>query len=109
MGDRTADRHDELDYCGTATLVIDGAGADTHVELRGLFQPIDGTFRWYGRTTSASAGLAELVGARAEGLICTQHGRAPVTVDEVDLWGRYRMRGTGRPPFPIAMTLDDLE
>lgn len=93
-------RIDELGYCGTATLVINGEELGIEVGLRGFFQPIDGTYRWHGRVRSPVPALVDLVGDRAAGLIRTPHGRAPVTVDEVDLWGRYRLRGTGPPTLP---------
>ncbi|MBF9352746.1 DUF4873 domain-containing protein [Mycobacteroides chelonae] len=104
-----ANRETELDYSGTAILVIDGQEHESLVELRGFFQPIDGTYRWHGRVRSASPELAQHAGSRADGFIRTPHGQASVTIDEVDLWGRYRLRGTGRPPFPVAATLADVE
>ncbi|SHP46240.1 DUF4873 domain-containing protein [Mycobacteroides abscessus] len=91
----------ELDYCGPAIFTVGGEEINARVVLRGFFQPIDGTYRWHGRVSADAPVLAQLAGARSPGVIHTPHGRVAMTLDEVDLWGRYRVRGTGRPPFPI--------
>ncbi|MFV8308982.1 DUF4873 domain-containing protein [Mycobacteroides chelonae] len=88
------------DYRGPAILVIQGEELDVQVVLRGFFQPIDGTYRWHGRTSSATASLTQLGRSRAVGILRTPYGEAAVTIDEIDLWGRYRLRGNGHPPFP---------
>lgn len=65
--------------------------------LRGAFQPIDGRFHWYGRL-AASAALDEL-GPGSSVTVTTEHGSAAGRLSDVDLWGRLRVAGTGRPPF----------
>ncbi|EIT93089.1 putative flavin binding monooxygenase [Mycobacteroides abscessus 4S-0726-RB] len=100
--DDSAHMDDGMDYCGPATLVIEGEEFETRVRLRGFFQPIDGTYRWHGRTDSGTSSLARFGRDRASGAIRTAHGQAAVIIDEIDLWGRYRLRGSGRPPFPPA-------
>lgn len=100
--DNSASNKVELDYCGPATFTVGGQEISMNVKLRGFFQPIDGTYRWHGRTSSNTPALAKLVGARSDGVIRTRYGSAATILDEVDLWGRYRMRGAGLPPFPLT-------
>lgn len=58
LTDDSAHMDDEVDYCGPATLVVEGQEFETRVRLRGFFQPIDGTYRWHGRTDSGTRSLA---------------------------------------------------
>ncbi len=87
----------EHDYSGPAALVFADREVSAHVDLRGHIDPIDGRFRWYGRV----AATAELVlGGRTEVIVRTGFGTAPATIGDPDPWGRYRLLGRGRPPFP---------
>lgn len=95
-------------YDGAATLVVDGRELAVSVLLRGYFEPIDGRFHWYGRL-AAHTELADLVGsARKQALLTTPDGAATGELGEPDLWGRYRITGTGTPPLRVPTTLDDL-
>jgi hypothetical protein len=87
-------------YDGPARLVTDGQGVDVEVRLRGQFQPLDGRYHWYGRVT-AGDDVDALVATRADLLLRTPHGDAEVRLADRDPWGRYRVTGTGRPPFPV--------
>jgi hypothetical protein len=67
------------------------------VRLRGHFQPIDGLFHWWGRLAPDAA-----LGSRSSGstiTLVTPHGQAQGRLSDVDPWGRFRISGTGRPPF----------
>jgi hypothetical protein len=81
-------------YDGPATI------ADTTVEvtLRGHFEPIDGRFHWWGRI-AADARLDEEHGSGTTITLVTPHGEADGRLSDVDPWGRFRIAGTGRPPF----------
>lgn len=68
------------------------------VDLRGHFEPVDGRFHWYGRI-AANAELAARHRPGAQVLLTTPHGSAEARIADVDPWGRYRIAGTGRPPF----------
>jgi hypothetical protein len=68
------------------------------VTLRGQFEPLDGRFHWYGRL-AASDELAAAVQSGATVTLTTPHGSAQGRLSDVDPWGRYRVSGTGRPPF----------
>lgn len=97
-------------YDGPAHLVTEGSdGADgtevqVEVRLRGMFQPIDGRYHWYGRVgarADVDAMVEALAGSRARISLRTPHGEAPARLADCDPWGRYRITGTGRPPFPV--------
>ncbi|MDO3079858.1 DUF4873 domain-containing protein [Mycobacteroides abscessus] len=108
-GNNFARKEVELNYCGPAVFTVQGEEIVARVKLRGFFQPIDGTFRWHGRVSSPVPALARLAGARSDGVIQTRYGRAATVLDEADLWGRYRVRGTGLPPFPLTSAAESLE
>ena len=91
-------------YAGPARLVT-GAGEDeveveVEVVLRGLFQPIDGRYHWYGRVTSGEH-VDALAASRTPVSLRTPYGVAAARLADRDPWGRYRVTGTGRPPFPV--------
>lgn len=88
----------EEEYDGPARVVLDERAVDVAVRLRGHFEPIDGRFHWWGRITRSE----ELDGATRAGatvVVETPHGSAPGRLSDVDPWGRFRVAGTGRPPF----------
>ncbi|WP_340559700.1 DUF4873 domain-containing protein [Streptomyces sp. GSL17-111] len=95
--------HDD-GYSGAATLVTDGAELAVTVELRGHFQPIDGRYRWYGRLAADPEVTRLCGGRRASVTLRTPHGQAPAEAADPDPWGRYRVTGTGTPPFRTAGT-----
>ena len=90
-------------YAGPARLLVttdDGdRSAEVRVTLRGGFQPIDGLYRWWGRLEPDEE-LATLVTTGSTVTIRTPHGEALGRLSDVDPWGRLRISGTGRPPFP---------
>ena len=67
------------------------------VRLRGHFQPIDGLFHWYGRIAPDPAVETNTSGSTVT--LVTPYGEAPGRLSDVDPWGRFRISGTGRPPF----------
>ena len=67
------------------------------VRLRGHFEPIDGRFHWYGRIATTPALEARASGSTVT--LATPHGEAEGRLSDVDTWGRFRISGTGRPPF----------
>ena len=86
-------------YDGSAALVTDDATVTVDVRLRGAFQPIDGRYHWYGRV-SAGPDVDAVVDSRNPVVIRTPHGEAAARLSDRDPWGRYRITGTSRPPFP---------
>lgn len=87
-------------YDGPAQLVAPDTVVAVEVRLRGQFQPIDGRYHWYGRL-SASDRVDALVAGRAALVLRTPYGEGAAQVGDPDPWGRYRVSGTGRPPFPV--------
>ena len=84
----------EEQYDGPARI------AETEVEvlLRGHFEPIDGRFHWWGRIAADERLAAEHSSGSTVTLV-TPHGEAEGRLSDVDPWGRFRLSGTGRPPF----------
>lgn len=86
---------------GPAVLTADGAGIDVEVHLTGHLQPIDGSYRWYGRITAHPA-ITELHKSGRQDVTLRLPG-GPDTkarLAELDPWGNTRVTGSGRPPFP---------
>lgn len=71
---------------------------EVHAQLRGHFEPIDGRFHWWGRLDVDEA-LAREHRSGAAIVLATPHGTATARLSDVDPWGRFRVSGTGRPPF----------
>lgn len=105
----TATTHHEPleEYAGPAELILDaGTGAEpdagpvttaVRVTLRGRFEPLDGSFHWYGRI--AATDLADGHRNGAEVRLRTPHGEAAGRLSDLDPWNRFRITGRGRPPF----------
>ena len=87
------------DFAGPATVVVDDAEFPVTVELRGIVQPIDGIYRWYGRV-APSSDLDAAVGIRNRPVrVRTDVGEAEAVIGDRDFWSRYRLTGRSRPPF----------
>lgn len=102
--------HDDHDgYAGPATLVLGDTELDVELQLRGHFQPIDGRYHWYGRIRPDHR-LSEAAGGKKRTVeIYTPDGSASGEISDPDPWDRYRIAGTGTPPFPVPKTLDALD
>jgi hypothetical protein len=87
-------------YTGPAQLVADESTVEVSVTLRGVFQPIDGRYHWYGRLAHDSR-VDEAVASGATVTIRTPHGTAQGKLSDRDPWGRFRITGTGTPPFEV--------
>lgn len=96
----------EEGYDGPAVVVVDESEVDVTVVLRGYFEPIDGHYHWYGRVVSEE--LSALLGGKTKlAVLRTSSGEAAGQLSDPDLWGRYRIAGTSRPPFAVATTLTE--
>lgn len=86
-------------YDGPAGVLTDGADAiEVDVHLRGRFEPIDGHFHWYGRIQPSEA-LTRTHRAGATVTLRTPYGEVAGRLSDIDPWGRFRIAGTGKPPF----------
>jgi hypothetical protein len=87
------------EYSGPAAVTTDGGDSiGVAVNLRGHFEPLDGRFHWYGRV-DANDEVAAMVASGDTVVLTTPQGSAAGRLSDVDPWGRFRIAGTGRPPF----------
>jgi hypothetical protein len=89
-------------YDGPAELLVDGAAVAVTITLAGHFDPITGSYSWYGRVAS-SPQVAQLVADGARKVVL----RTPHAAVETTLWGRPRVQGFGAAPFAVLTTLPD--
>ncbi|XVU21072.1 DUF4873 domain-containing protein [Actinoplanes sp. CA-054009] len=91
---------DEEEYRGPATLRIGEAVHPVDIRLSARFEPVEGRFRWAGRTTP-DEGLRERVagGLRQASLALPESKAVEVRLSEPDPWGGIRLSGTGTPPW----------
>lgn len=92
------DDHDHDGYTGPATLESKGVSVPCDVVITGFFEPITGSYKWYGRASGEGLDALPAKGARLR----TPHASAETSLSDVDFWGRYRLQGFGPPPFPVA-------
>lgn len=94
------DAHEDHDdgYAGPALLVTATSSHEVTALLRGYFQPVDGRYRWHGRVSGDLGGLAD---NRHDAVLVTPHGEALCLANDRDLWGRFAVKGSGRPPFEV--------
>jgi hypothetical protein len=88
------------EYRGPATLRVDDADLAVEVRMSVRFEPVEGRFRWAGRTGPSAALRARVGGGLREASL--RIGAAvPVTVrlGDPDPWGGIRISGTGMPPW----------
>ncbi|MDR7276882.1 DUF4873 domain-containing protein [Catenuloplanes atrovinosus] len=90
----------DQEYRGAATVHAGGERHPVDVRLSARFEPVEGRFRWAGRT-APHARLRELVsgGLREGRLDLGGAPPAPVRLSEPDPWGGVRLSGTGTPPW----------
>ena len=89
-------------YDGPAQILGKGRSVDVEVRLRGMFQPLDGHYHWYGRVAQderVDALVEDVAGSRASVVLRTPDGEATARLADRDPWGRYRVTGKGPPPF----------
>lgn len=103
-----SDSHDDEQpqtYDGALEMVAaDGADPVTvGAHLAGFFQPIDGSFRWHGRTDPDDrvTDLAARVARKPIAVRVPGGDWAEANLAEQNPWGGYRIAGRGRPPFTV--------
>lgn len=87
------------EYLGPASVALDDQHAlEVEVHVRGHVDPNDGRFHWYGRIAANDA-LAATHRSGTTLALRTPHGIAVGKIADLDPWGRFRITGTGTPPF----------
>lgn len=86
----------DLSYRGPAVV----AGEPVEVRLSARFEPLEGRFRWAGRT-GPSRSLHDQVTAGLRSATFTLPGASQISVrvSEPDPWGGVRISGVGTPPW----------
>jgi hypothetical protein len=88
------------DYRGPATLRVDGTEVPVTVRLSARFEPVEGRFRWAGRTAGDDALRERVNGGLKEAVVTVPGGPATrARLGEPDPWGGVRLSGTGTPPW----------
>jgi hypothetical protein len=90
----------EEEYRGPATLRIGEEELAVQIRASARFEPVEGRFRWAGRTNPDELLRARVSGGLREGLL-TIPGlpQAAVRLSEPDPWGGVRLSGAGTPPW----------
>jgi hypothetical protein len=90
----------DLGYERWLTVRVEGSAIEVVGQLHGFFQPIDGSYHWYGRLAPderISAWVAERGRAAVE-ISVGEGGPVPARLGERNPWGGHRVTGTGPPP-----------
>jgi hypothetical protein len=96
---------DDVDetHRGPAVLTAESTEIDVRVHLTGHVQPIDGSYRWFGRIARHPEVTALHKAGRDNVTVRLPGGEAAkAKLTEIDPWGNVRVTGTGRPPFPLS-------
>ena len=96
------------EYRGPAQLRLDDGPVPVQVRMSAYFEPVEGRFRWAGRTGPDDM-LRERVGSGLRrAAIVIDDRETPVKLGDPDPWGGVRITGTGTPPwFPAAKEARD--
>ncbi|BBH69013.1 DUF4873 domain-containing protein [Actinoplanes sp. OR16] len=90
---------DEEEYRGPASLRLADAEIAVAVRLSARFEPIEGRFRWAGRTGPDDDLLRRVSGGLRTAVLVVDSRETPVKLSEPDPWGGVRLSGTGTPPW----------
>lgn len=97
---------DEEEYRGPATLRLDDDGeVAVEVRMSAHFEPIEGRFRWAGRTNPVDDLRERVSGGLRKAIIAIPGApETAVKLSEPDPWGGVRISGAGTPPWFPAVT-----
>jgi hypothetical protein len=96
----TTEHGNDEEYRGPATLRIGESDLAVEVRLSARFEPVEGRFRWAGRTNPDDSLRERVTGGLREAVIAI-HGSPDtrVRLSEPDPWAGVRISGVGRPPW----------
>lgn len=88
------------EYRGAATLRVGDEDRDVTVRLSAYFEPVEGRYRWAGRTGPDPV-LVDRVRAGAREAVVRVPGGTDTAarIGDPDPYGGVRLSGTGRPPW----------
>jgi Domain of unknown function (DUF4873) len=90
-------------YRGPARITVGEREIETEVRLSARFEPVEGRYRWAGRTAPDVTLLAHVTGGGREATLRISGGEpAAARLSEPDPWGGVRLTGTGTPPWADA-------
>ncbi|KIH97913.1 monooxygenase [Streptomonospora alba] len=99
---------DEEEYHGPATLVAGGAEAEVEVHVSGHFDPLEGGYRWVGRVSADPVADAAYTSGDTAIVLRTPEGHeGRGKLAETNVWGGYRIVGSGTPPFAVPQVTPD--
>jgi hypothetical protein len=103
-GDDTTSGDDTMsgdqEYRGAATVRAGAREVTVPVRLSARLEPIDGRYRWAGRTGPDDDLLARVRSGMREVSVTVPGGRTVTArAGEPDPWGGIRLSGTGTPPW----------
>ncbi|HWS33189.1 MAG TPA: DUF4873 domain-containing protein [Actinoplanes sp.] len=98
--ERAAAHGNDEEYRGPAVLSLDDGLVPVEVRMSARFEPIEGRFRWAGRTEPHDV-LRERVGAGLRNAMIVVPGspETAVKLSDPDPWGGVRISGAGTPPW----------
>jgi len=89
-------------FTGAAALRIDDAEHAAEVRLSARFEPVEGRWRWAGRTSDATVAAAFRAGARDITVRIGDRPERPARLGDPDPWGGVRLTGVGPPPWDLS-------
>ena len=92
---------DEDGYDGPAELIDAGTAVAVEVKLGGHFDPISGSYSWYGRVAATPAVTALVESGVRTVVLRTPFAEVETALSDVDPWGRPRVEGFGATPFEV--------
>jgi hypothetical protein len=88
------------EYRGAATVRVGAEDRAVTVRLSAHFEPVEGRYRWAGRTSPDPELVARVRSGAREAVVQLPGGTGwPARIGEPDPWGGVRLSGVGPPPW----------
>jgi len=98
---------DEDGYEGPAELIDGDRHVSVKVTLGGHFDPISGSYNWYGRVAASPDVTALVESGSRKVVLRTPFAQVETALSDVDPWGRPRVEGFGSTPFEVLDQLPE--
>jgi Domain of unknown function (DUF4873) len=103
--DAHLETHDDDGYVGPAELIDGDTVVPVSVKLGGHFDPISGSYNWYGRVAASPEVTALIESGVRKVVLRTPFSSVDTALSDVDPWGRPRVEGFGATPFAVMDAL----